>query len=238
MPLITKIHKNPVGDFAVKFSLRSGLFEIEYAGNDEEIARKLSHACITHNHKLETWADVERELQSVVNQFRHEFLLTRKVIILQVQTSASTYTFQKKRYFDGKEEAVPLDHMSDSEGFQIKWYVAEEYAYPNSKHLFYRILETNPNCRNKKYYTVDMDGRDRANILPQLISDNDGSVRVFDYTESLYVFVQEIQNSIDGLLHRMIDYFSVDQEKFLTNVANQMRLLPPPPDSISDNPQK
>lgn len=238
MPLITKIDKRPVGEFAVKFSLRSGLFEIEYAGKDEDIARKLRHDCIIHNHTLRTWEDVEKELQSIVNQFRHEFLLTRKVIILQIQTSASTYTFQKKRFFDGKEEAVALDHMDNAEGFQIKWYVAEEYAYPNQKHLYYRIMETNPNLRNRKYYTADVDGRDRANILPQLIGDEDGSLRVFDYSDELYAFVQEIQKSVDGLLHRIIDYFSVDKEKFLANVASQMRLLPPPPDSVSDNPQK
>jgi hypothetical protein len=226
MPLITKIHKSPIGEFVIKFSTRHNRFEIDDPIGDEEISAKLRHKCIVRNYELNSWADVEKELDSVLNQYRHNFLLRRRVIIIQLKTSESVYTLVKPSHWKGTNDTMePLDHLKDAEGFELKWYVADEYEYPSSRYLFYRITDTNKNNDHRKYYLEG--SRDHTNILPQLLNDDfGGKLRVFDYTEELYQFLQEVQGSIERMLTRMIDYFSVDPQKFLNNVQQQIKLLP------------
>ena len=173
---------------------------------------------------LLSWGDVEKELDSILNQYRHEFLLKRRVIIIQLKTSESKYKLNKPSHWQGTPDKMePLDLMSDYEGFQLKWYVADEYEYPNNRHLYYRITDTNKNLRNRDYYLKN--SRDHTNILPQLLLGDD-NLRVFDYTEELYQFLQETQDSITRMLTRMIDYFSVDPQKFIENVQQHINLLP------------
>jgi hypothetical protein len=223
MPLITKISKAPIGEFVIKFSLRHNRFEIEDPTGNEEISEKLRHKCIARNYELNSWADVENELKSIVNQYRHNFLLKRRVIIIQLKTSESVYKLNKPSHWKGTADTMePLDHLDDVEGFELKWYVADEYEYPSSRHLFYRITDTNKNNRHRKYYLEEP--RDHTNILPQLLHDD--NLRVFEYTEGLYQFLQEVQGSVERMLTRMIDYFSIDPQKFLENVKQQIKLLP------------
>lgn len=224
MPVIAKIHKAPIGEFVIKFSTRHYRFEIEYPTGDEAVSQKLRHECISRNYYLYSWADVEKELDSILDQYRHNFLLKRRVIIIELKTSESKYKLNKPSNWEGVPDKMePLDLMSDYEGFQLKWYVADEYEYPNKRSLFYRITDTNKNLRNRDYYLNN--ARDHTNILPQLFLGND-NLRVFGYTEELYQFLQETQASITRMLNRMIDYFSIDPQKFLDNVQQQIKLLP------------
>lgn len=223
MAVITKLYREPIGNFTIKFSIDTGYFKIEYPQEDAELLEKLTNKVTVRNKDLRTWDDVNKELDSIVEQYKTEALMTRKVIIIQLQTSASTYDVTKPRFglFKDKVEAKRTDdYMNDAEGFQLKWYVADEYLYPRNK-LYYRIRETNKNHRNKGYY----EKADRTNILPQLVSNSDGEVRVYTYTDALYQFIKELEVSVDNLLQKMIDYFSLDEQKFLANVDAQTKLL-------------
>jgi hypothetical protein len=227
MAVITKIEKRPIGEFTIKFSIRTGLFEIEYPREDGEIYNLLVNKVTQRNNNLRTWDDVNKELDSIAEQYKAEILFTRKVIIIQLQTSASTYDVVKLRMVKLTEPDQMVadrteDYLQDSEGFTLKWYVADEYKYPRSKHLYYRIREANKNNRLKKHWESD---KSRTDILPQLITSSDGEVRVYTYSENLYAFIKELEVSIDNLLHKMIDYFSLDEQKFLANVDAQIKLL-------------
>jgi hypothetical protein len=235
MPLITKIHKEPVGEFTIKFSTRLNKFEIEYPTDRPEVLAQLNNQVIHRNHNLLKWDDVEAEIQSIIDQYRTKILMTRKVIIIRLQTSESNYEFENTREWFGKvtTEQKKYDRLNDVEGFALQWYVAEEYQYPQNNRvqmgknsLRYKIIETNKNC---KRFGTNLLGKphDYTNILPQLMNDDDGhgSLRIFTYTDDLYQFLQEVQESIATMLHRMIDYFSVDPQKFLNNVEQKVKLL-------------
>lgn len=234
MPLITKIHKEPVGEFTIKFSTRFNKFEIEYPTDNPEVLAQLQNQVIHRNYDLLKWDDVEEEIQSIVDQYRTKLLMTRKVIIIRLRTSESNYEFEHKTEWFGKvtTKQEQFDHLNEVEGFALQWYVAEEYQYPQSKkpqmnrvYLRYKIIETNKNNQRKGGYLLSKG--DRTNILPQLMNDSDGngSLRIFTYTDDLYQFLQEVQESITAMLHKMIDYFSVDPQKFLNNVEQKVKLL-------------
>jgi hypothetical protein len=233
MPLITKIHKAPVGEFTIKFSTRLNKFEIEYPTDNPEVLAQLNNQVINRNHNLLKWDDVEAEIQSIIDQYRTKILMTRKVIIIRLRTSESNYEFESKREWFGKvtTEQKQYDRLNDVEGFALQWFVAEEYQYPKKANiqrndLRYKIIETNKNNNRSGYY-LGGKGRDTTNILPQLMNDDDGygSLRIFTYTDDLYQFLQEVQESISTMLHKMIDYFSVDPQKFLNNVEQKVKLL-------------
>jgi len=232
MPLITKIYKSPVGEFTIKFSTRFNRFEIEYPTSDPEILAQITNQVINRNYDLLKWDDVEAEIQSIIDQYRTKILLTRKVIIIRLRTSESNYDFESKTEWYGKvtTKQEQYDLLKDVEGFTLQWYVAEEYQYPksshismsNSDHLRYKIIETNKNCKRFGHTK-----HDNTNILPQLMHNDDGngSLRIFTYTDELYQFLQEVQVSIATMLHKMIDYFSVDPQKKLNNVEQKVKLL-------------
>lgn len=233
MPFITKINKSPIGDFTIKFSTRLNKFEIEYPTDNPEVTAQLQNQVIHRNYNLLSWGDVEAEIQRIVDQYRTKILMTRKVIIIRLRTSESNYEFEHKREWMGRvtTEKKQYDHLNDSEGFALQWYVAEEYQYPKNPrnlskdYLRYKIIETNKN--NHRYGSHLLAKADNTNILPQLMNDDDGhgSIRIFAYTDELYQFLQDVQGSITNMLNRLIDYFSVDQEKFLNNVEQKLKLL-------------
>lgn len=226
MPLITKLRKEAVGEFSIKFSTRLNKFEIEYPTDRPEVLAQLQNKVIHRNYNLFRWSDVEDEINSIVDQYCTKILMTRKVIIIRLRTSESNYEFVRDREWYGKftTEQKQYDHLNDVEGFSLKWYVAEEYQYPQNAtimgkdYLRYKIIESNKNSKRQSYST---------NILPQLMNEDDGegSIRVFTYSDDLYQFLQDTQRSISTMLQRMIDYFSVDPQKFLNNVEQKVKLL-------------
>lgn len=225
MPLITKISRHPIGEFVIKFSTRHNRFEIDYPTTSGVVLDRLSSHVIKRNHDLLKWADVEKELQSIVDQYRTEFLMTRKVIIISLKTSESVYGVTKESVFSHKLKTEPVDRLRDVEGFELKWYVAEEYTFGGDegkeRDLRYKIIETNKNNSQRGYLLNQ--SRDHVNIMPQLLHED--NPRVFTYTDELYAFIKEVEGSITQMLNRMVDYFSIDPQVFLANVENKTKLL-------------
>lgn len=207
MAFITKINKLPLGEFSISFSIRWGRFEIKPPAGIE----------VTYSGQvLETWEDVIEELDFIKNTYLQEKLFLRQVIIIQLRTSESTFNLIKRKFYINpndpeKTESVRTDdYLTSAEGFELRWYIADEYRYPNQNHLYYKITESNKNNSKKRKF-------DKANILPQLISSSDGEFRVLDYREDLHEFLKGLDIKISQMLQQMIKYFDIDNQKFIQN---------------------
>ena len=223
MANITKINKSPIGEFEIKFSVKFGRFEIDYPKNiTEEVRENLRTKVSKCPKALLTWTDVENELERIKQEYLHEVLFVRKVIIIQLKTSESDYLVEKKGWLDPAKVTTQIsdDFIHESEGFELKWYVAEEYCYHHDVFgkqkdtLKYKITERNKNAKRQE----------KIDILPQLILGG-GEPRVYDYNEDLHNFLLNLEKEISEMLKRMTDYFSRDQKVFLQNVMSNTKLL-------------
>lgn len=205
MAFITKLSRDPLGEFTINFSLRSEMFEItKYPDGVGDRVKGIGA-------KLKTWNDVNKELDRIRDEFLHEEKLVRTVIIIQIQTSESNFLVSKRKFSikstDEKEKVITEDQMIDCSGFQIKWYVAEEYQY--ARDLKYKVIDAHKNCAIDRY--------GRINILEQLFHTYHGEVRVFLYREDLHKFLKELDGKITIMLQQLISYFDIDNDKFLKN---------------------
>lgn len=211
MPFITKIHKAPLGDFSISFSLKTGKFEIT------KFPEGLSTERLQHSRMLlDTWDDVNKHLNDIVVNYLHEEKLIRKVIIIQIKTSESLYELSRKERFSDKVEAKKTeDYLHSVEGFHIMWFVAEEYQY--SRDIKYKVIEKNKNNTGYRY--------DRVDIAPQLFSDSYGEVRILDYREDLHIFLKNLDSKISVMVKQISDYFDIEPNKFLQNFESTKLLI-------------
>jgi hypothetical protein len=207
MAFITKISRDPLGEFTIKFSTKTGRFIIDN-WPAEVLEKKIDVSTIP----LLTWDDVNKELDRIKADYLHNVTLQRTVIVIQIKTSESDYTVVKKKWKstepDGFENVKTSDFLDDSEGFELKWYIAEEYLYPRGK-LMYKIIEGNKNNR------ID---RKSINIKYQLFSEWNGEIRMITYRKDLHEFLKSMDQKISDMLKQMVAYFDIDEQKFLDNI--------------------
>lgn len=216
MAKIENRYVDGIGDCEIHFSLKSGFFEIR---PPKEVADKISGTCNLNG--FATWEDVSKGLNDVKVCFHHEVLLTRKVIIIQLQTSISNWKIEKEKLFSKEKELVETDDkLFDGNGFIIKWYIAEEYSYPNNK-LKYRLIDSCSHLRGGGKINAD---NSKINHLGQLILGG-GELRMITYREDLHNWLLTLDKQIEDMLSRLISFFDVDTQKFLSNFENtQLRL--------------
>jgi hypothetical protein len=207
MAFITKISKDPLGEFTIKFSTRTGRFSI-----DNWPAEVLGKKIETSTIPLLSWDDVNKELDRIKDDYLHNVTLQRIVIVIQIKTSESDFMVVKKKWKskdqNGFENVRASDFMEDSEGFELKWYIAEEYLYPRGA-LMYKIIEGNKNNR------ID---RKLINIKYQLFSEWNGEIRMITYRKDLHEFLKSMDQKISDMLKQMVAYFDIDEQKFLENI--------------------
>ena len=215
MATITKLHRSPLGDFTITFSIKFGRFEI--SNYPEGVFNKVGGSLKA----LKTWEDVNEELDRIQAVYLTEVLFTRKVIIIDLQTSESTFEVIKKKWMgEGTEKVRTEDFMNAGMGFILKWYVAEEYEYPaqhqcGSKSPRYKIIESANNCGRYLNGRID--------ILGQIFHKN---VRVIEYREDLHNFLKNLDGVVKEMLQKLVAYFDIDPAKFLQNFEQgQFKLL-------------
>lgn len=208
MPFITKLSRDPLGEFTIKFSIKSGHFEI--TNWPVGVADKVDGS----GEALLTWDDVNRELDWIQNDYMHKVFLQRKVIVIQIKTSASNFITEKKKFKLSSpgdvENSRTNDYLEDAEGFQIIWSIAEEYLYPNNK-LKYKIIERNKNSRFERW------SKKRIEVKGQVFNDYNGEIRMIEYREDLHEFLKSLDGKINDMLKQLIAYFDIDENKFLEN---------------------
>jgi len=213
MAFITKIEIDPIGEFSINFSYKFGRFEI--SKYPEGVFDKVGGSPKV----LKTWENVNEELDRIKEVWFQEVLFLRKVIIIDLQTSESTYEVLKKKWKNEEFELVRTeDFLHDGMGFILKWYIAEEYEYPQkpfaNKYKKYKVIESGDNCKGKEQ---------RINILGQLFMKD---VRVVEYREDLHIFLKNLDGVIKEMLQKLISYFDVDVTKFLKNFEQgKLKLL-------------
>src|SRR3989344_1918906 len=177
MALITKIEVYPLGEFTINFSIKSESFEIKYP---KEVAEK-----IKRNVWFKSYDDVKKELEIIKQEYLYEVCLLRKVIIIQLKTSESNFNVMKEKFWrkkdeDNMESVIANDYLKDAEGFEIRWYIAEEYSYPREKR--YKIIERNKNGEDRHL-------RGQMENIHRLLWSSNGEYRILDYREDLHLFL-------------------------------------------------
>lgn len=209
MAVVAKINKEPIGEFIIKFSLKQERFEIIYPNNKE-----LHEKAFIRNFDLKSWQNVLEELESIKEQYLFMIAHCRTVIIVQLQTSESTYDRSVRDIMGIGRHTEKEDLINGAEGFLLKWYVAEEFLYSATTKK-YKVVDSNSND-NKSHST---------NILPQMFSSYHGTPRVFDYSKSLHQFLKNMDIQIKDMLQKMIAYMNIDNKTFLENIKQSTLLL-------------
>jgi hypothetical protein len=212
MAVVGTILKTNVGIFTVKFSSKNGLFEIV----NPDVFTK-----IRGNDRLSTWQEVNEEIDRRCAEYLHEELFVRKVIIIQLKTSASDYTMQQKKWnLDNKkadeiETVISSDKLDrDGSGFLITWCIANEYRVGDV--LKYKIIQAH---KSSKYTS------ERLDIIEQTTSDYNGERRIVTYSEEMHQWLDKFENDIDLMLQKLYTFFDRDATKFLQNFQNKKLLL-------------
>lgn len=215
MPIISKISAHPFGEYKVEFSNRTKKFRIQYSPELLTVSHKIQRI----NTDLKCWDDVEAEMKNIVHQALHEEKLLRKVIVIQLQTSASTYKETETDIIFGNRIRMGTEHpdlIDDVTGFLIRWFIAEEYQFAREKR--YRVIEAHRNMRDGWYHQI--------NILPQLFHSYHGKPRVLDYSEELHLFLKKLDDRFDEIMIALDKFFDRDNQKFLNNIVNsKLKLL-------------
>jgi len=215
MAKIESRHIDGIGECEIHFSIKNGLFEIR---PPKDVADKISDICKLNG--FATWEDVKKGLNEIKICFHHEVLLIRKVIIIQLQTSISNWKIERETLFSKEKEMVETDDkLYQGNGFNITWYIAEEYSYPNNK-IKYRLIDSCPHLHGGKIN----EGNSKINHLGQLILGG-GELRIITYREDLHNWLLNLDKQIEEMLSRLVSFFDVDTQKFLLNFENtQLRL--------------
>lgn len=224
MAAIMKIEKRPIGEFKINLSIRTGYFEVEYPKNlPEDVAKRLGNS-VSHKVKaLLTLDDAKAEVDRIAEEYFHNEIFIRKVIVIILKTSESDYVTGNR--FGGLADADKKilgtfgctekdDLLHNCEGFQLEWHIAEEYKF--TRDLRYKIIESNTHNggNNPRHKRID--------IMPQLMF---GHYRMFEYREDLHNFLKDMDASISSMIKKMVDYFDNDPVKFIQNFEkNQLKL--------------
>ncbi len=201
MARITNISRSNIeGEFTVKFSIKSGYFDIE-------LPKEWNDKVTTRYNSLQTWPEVNEAIDKLCQEYLYKESFTRKVIVIQLKTSVS-YELQRKKWGSKNEmeTVVTDDNIEDASGFLLKWYVAEEFKCFDE--LKYKIIEGHDNSKFKD---------PRMEIAEQLFSSYHGEIRMLDYREDLHQFLMDIDSKIITMLEKMISYFDLDTKKFIEN---------------------
>ncbi len=207
MAVVGKLSRSPLGEFTIKFSVKEGKFYVD--NYPKEVVEKIGYKYTL----LNDWEAVNKELDRIREDYLYKVMLLRRVIIIQIQTSSSDFMLMKKKWAlieddNALESVMTEDKMEDAEGFELRWFIANEYQYPYNK-LCYKITETNKNNTRRNFGKID--------VLGQIISESNGEYRVLDYREDLHLFLKSLDIRIAEMLQQMIAYFDIDPKKFIDN---------------------
>ncbi len=214
----------PFGDCEIHISTKTGLFEVRPLDNDAkqkiESIHKFPH--------IKTYAEALQQIEDMKSIYFSNFLLNRKVIIIQLQTSESNYT--QDDIWLGKKigEKLTDDKITNGNGFIIQWYVAEEYKLDSGRTEFdrtlYKIIEVGGNSERNEHLI-----KSKPNTLHQLLYSL-GEKRVITYREDLHIWLKSLNEQIREMLNRLLSFFDRDNEKFLQNFDESKLLLNPKKD--------
>ena len=189
MAPIKKIDKRPIGDLKINLSIRTGHFSIEYPKNlPEDVAKRLENSVSNGSKPLLTLDDAKAEVDRIAEEYFHNEIFIRKVIVIILKTSESNYVTGNR--FGGQPEKDDLLHRC--EGFQLEWHIAEEYKF--AKDLRYKIIESN--THNGGNIPV----RQRIDIMPQLMCGS--NYRFLEYREDLHNFLKDMDVSISSMIKK------------------------------------
>ena len=210
MPIITKIFCDPIGEFTIKFSTRYNKFLIELPINTD--INKVGKV-----NSVDTWKEVIAECDRINEEYQYKVTLLRKVIVIKLKTSASPEKEKQKATSNyTKWNFGDDERMKSSQGFEINWWIADEFKYKNSKK--YKVTECGKNSSNWSYENS------RIDFISKVCGD---PVRVLDYREDLHVWFKNLDVAIDAMLQQLIKYFDPDPDIFIYNFENnELKFLP------------
>lgn len=219
---MAKIHTvdTRFGKCEIHVSIKTGLFEARPV--DKEVQDKIK--TLNHFSHVKTFAEVELQIKDMEQLYLSNYLLNRKVIILKIQTSLSNHTVDNVWMGKIIGQKLTNDKISNGNGFIIQWFIAEEYKLDIIKKEYdrtlYKILETSSNCSNAEHIL-----KSPPNTLYQLSFSGNGEPRVITYREDLHIWLKNLDSQIQEMLSRLIDFFDLDETKFLQNFENtQLRI--------------
>lgn len=201
MPLIKKIHDNVLGEFKVNFSVKHNRFEFA----------ELTTPTGYHKYELMySWEDVEKQIGFIKEATIHESKYIAKKIYIIFKSSEGQKITKDELFIDDDRDVLSYCDV----GFELKWYVCDEFSNYNDKVNLYKIIESH--AGNQTNYN-----HGKINILPQLLHGG----REFDYTDELYNFLIDSSNKLKTIIKHMADFINPDDNKFLDNINNSQLKL-------------
>jgi hypothetical protein len=165
---------------------------------------------------VKTFAEVEQQIKDMEQIYLSTYLMTRKVIILKLQTSISDYKVDDVWLGKVIGQKLTDDKITNGNGFIIRWIVAEEYNLDGVESKYnrklYKIIETSENTSNSNSIL-----NSPPNTLHQLSFYGGGEPRVITYREDLHKWLKGLDGQIQAMLKRLIEFFDLDENKFIQN---------------------
>lgn len=219
---MAKIHTvdTKFGKCEIHVSIKTGLFEARPI--DAEAKSKIE---VIHKFPdVQTFAEVEKQIKDMEQLYLSNYLLNRKVIILRIQTSVSNHTVDNIWLGKVIGQKLTDDKITNGNGFIINWCVAEEYKLKGVSREYdrtlYKVIEVSNSTSNSERLL-----KSPPNTLYQISFWGGGEPRVIAYREDLHKWLINLDSQITTMLSRLVEFFDVNESKFLNNFENtQLRL--------------